>query len=847
MTIGHSAVTSRNYLLLISSVAAIYFLFGLLGLLFKVSPSNAGSLWPPAGVSLAAMLIYGRQVWPGVFLGNFCVSAYAFGVDTHNLLVCIATGFGASLSATAGYYLIKRFIGLPTPLITDKSILLFFFLGGPLSSLISSTIGITSMYWAEVIVDSEVPLNWLSWWAGDTIGVFVFTPIILSLLAQPQQIWRQRLVSVAFPLLLTFILVVSFYLYVRHSEQEQYRQQLKEQSVTLSQSIKNRIQNDLNAIHALKVFAESSPDSGNSILAFFAKQALGIFPEILAVRYVDSSSIRLGKIDFISLLNGVGQFRNDENLIVKLNAFLEGNFAKTPDDMTVGNDVIELLTPVYVDQKLRGVIFSAISIPSLLTQAFEKLNSSNYLLTITTQNKNLATPTIIFSNLVNSHDTAYQQVALNVANQQWLLNFYHNSILDNSRMPWSLWWVLVSGLLFTSLLGIGLLALTGRYFQTEIIVKERTSDLMKAKIIAESANKEKSQFLAKISHELRTPLNGILGFTRLLQKRPSISDEDRKKIDLIRRCGDDLLTLINDLLDISTIESNQIRTDINNFRFDELLRDIIEVFKFQVIKKQLKLEVNHQPVNQDLRGDDKRIRQIIVNLLNNAIKYTAQGVITISSSYQDGQLKVTIQDTGRGIAKGDLESIFSPFVQINTANVCKEGVGLGLAITKELVNAMKGTLSVNSEVGVGSIFSVTLPLPTVEKSQKAITDYTRKTATLTSVLVVDDNDINLLLLTNMLEQQGYRVDAANNGTQALELRDKNNYAVALIDLDMPVMSGFELLKALRARSGVIKIVAVSAYVDTHKKSEALAAGFDFYLTKPIDEDQLLPLLQNISV
>ena len=384
----------------------------------------------------------------------------------------------------------------------------------------------------------------------------------------------------------------------------------------------------------------------------------------------------------------------------------------------------------------------------------------------------------------------------------------------------------------------------GNFLRTHCILTDIT-EILQAKYAAEAANTAKNMFLANLSHELRTPLNGILGFTGLLQKKSSFSAEDKKQIDIIRQCGENLLTLITDLLDIAAIESKQIKLHLSEFDFNALLSNMVEIFKLQADEKQLALIVNNTVNSHHLHGDEKRIGQIIVNLLNNAIKYTNQGQVAISSRYQNGTLNITVEDTGCGIAKEDLEQIFSPFIQINTGDFIKEGVGLGLAITRELITQMDGVLSVTSTPDVGSVFSVSLPLPAVEKNsaleivQKPVST---NTTDKTRVLIADDNQINLLLLANLLELKGCRVDSAMNGKEALDLINENRYQVALIDLNMPVMTGLELVKILRSQHNPLKIAAVSAYANDNKIAEALAAGFDYYLTKPVDEDQLLALL-----
>ncbi len=385
---------------------------------------------------------------------------------------------------------------------------------------------------------------------------------------------------------------------------------------------------------------------------------------------------------------------------------------------------------------------------------------------------------------------------------------------------------------------------TGKFLRTHNILTDIT-ELMEAKNTAETANKAKNLFLANLSHELRTPLSGILGFTSLLQKKTSFAIEDQQHLGIIKQCGDNLLTLITDLLDIATIESNKIKSTSSVFDFGVLLNNIGEIFKLQADQKQLALIIHLTAMPDYLEGDEKHLWQILINLLNNAIKYTEQGRVTVSSGYQNGKLTISIEDTGCGIAQENLEQIFSPFVQLNTGDFIMEGLGLGLAITQRLIKHMGGELSVTSQVGIGSVFSVSVPLLACEKKLQAISHqpaFIKKQHGLNRILIADDNEINLLLLANLLELQGYRVDSAMNGKIALQLINENQYQMALIDLNMPVMTGLELVTILRSAGNPLKIAAISAYADDNKVSAALAAGFDYYLTKPIEEDKLIALL-----
>ncbi|MDZ4149633.1 sensor histidine kinase, partial [Methylicorpusculum sp.] len=245
---------------------------------------------------------------------------------------------------------------------------------------------------------------------------------------------------------------------------------------------------------------------------------------------------------------------------------------------------------------------------------------------------------------------------------------------------------------------------------TESIVNQRTRDLLKAKNTAETANTAKNHFLAKISHELRTPLNGIMGFTQLLQNNQGLGDDEKQHVNIIRQCSQDLLGLINDILDFTAIETNNTKVVNRLFDFTAFLNDIDAIYQLIATKKGLKLttSINNAPIK--LRGDEKRIRQILCNLLNNAFKYTDHGQIQLIVNASENELYLTVADTGNGIAQHDMDRIFDPFIQLNNHDAAQEGIGIGLTITKELLKIMNGRITVQSDLGAGSIFTVTLPI-----------------------------------------------------------------------------------------------------------------------------------------
>jgi signal transduction histidine kinase/integral membrane sensor domain MASE1/ActR/RegA family two-component response regulator len=836
-------------------IIGAFFVFGLFGLIMCPSSNHFGAFWAPAGISFVAMLLWSKRIWPGIFISNLCLSVWVFGFDDVSVVIGLAIGFGAVLSAWVASYLIEHTIGFPNPLLNDKTILTFMFLGGPLSCLIPATIGIIALKLAGILPYTEIPTNWVAWWLGDTLAVWVFAPLMLIGFSEPRTIWSKRQISVAIPMIVTFTLVILLFQLVRHTETQQHEKLFKDQTITLSLALKNRIMTDIHAINSVRFFFNGSQRVDSEEFSIFTKQSLSPFKEILSTGFINYSATGIGHFEFISTLNDqlIKSSLANQTIIPNLSLLIDGNFL-SPEAIyvSVSQHHINIVNPIFTDTKSRatllGTISTSISVSELVHQALYGLNIDDCFFTISVLDNQKSSGDIIYSTYANKIIDYRQKYPLQVANQQWLLSFYHDATTTKAMSFWPLWSVFIGGLLFTSLLGLGLLILTGRNFLTESLVEERTLSFWEAKNAAEAANQAKNSFLANISHELRTPLNGILGFTQLLLKKSYLHEEDKNKLNIIKECGDDLLALITEILDISMIESRKIKPDISEFDFETLLSNLVSIFKLQTDQKHLKLIVQSSDIPHYLSGDEKRIRQILVNLINNAIKFTDQGRVIISSSYTNNHLNISVEDTGCGIAKKDQEQIFLPFVQIQASQFKREGIGLGLAITRELVYSMGGVLTVESQAGIGSIFSVSLPLLSSEKIRLNIPHETLaedNNAIQTQILIADDNEINLLLLANQLELEGCTVDSAINGQQALQLINQKQYQMAFIDLNMPVMTGLELAKTLRGLENPLKLVAISAYADENKKKEAFSSGFDYYLTKPIDEGQLVKLIKTI--
>lgn len=421
------------------------------------------------------------------------------------------------------------------------------------------------------------------------------------------------------------------------------------------------------------------------------------------------------------------------------------------------------------------------------------------------------------------------------------------------------------------------LALQEINVQLEQIVSERTLELRQAKEKAEAANKSKTTFLANMSHELRTPLNGIMGYAQILQASSQLLPEHKKHIQIIYQCGSHLLTLIEDILDISKIEIGKVELQPQEFLFAHLLKGVVEICQLKAQNKGL--EFIYEP-DQNLpiviNQDQKRLRQVLLNLLSNAVKFTQQGrvifrVIFISSPIPNGQetnndiegfLSFEVEDTGVGIPEDKLEAIFLPFEQVGCVEQKSEGTGLGLSICQKILEQMGTQLRVESILGVGSVFSFTLPitvsseqniefsLPLWEQEESQCQNVKGYSGERQKVLVIDDRWDNRSVLVSLLEPLGFIVAEASDGIQGLEQFSVFQPDLMIVDLIMPNLDGWEMVKQLRQlpRGKDVVVIASSANVSLSDRQKSQAVGCDNFLPKPINvEDLYLQLSQYLPI
>jgi len=376
--------------------------------------------------------------------------------------------------------------------------------------------------------------------------------------------------------------------------------------------------------------------------------------------------------------------------------------------------------------------------------------------------------------------------------------------------------------------------------------------LIKAKIKAEEGDLLKASFLANLSHEIRTPMNAINGFTELILNTELSEEEQVEYLKVIQNNGKNLVSIIDDLIEMSKIDANQISPNFSEINLDSCIVELYKTVKVTIPKSKpvkFKLIKSMLPAEYNIITDEIKLKQVIINLLTNAIKYTDEGLVTFSYEIDEKEnlIHFTIQDTGSGIDEGHHKHVFDRFKRVENDKTIKVGgLGLGLSISKAYIEILGGTIDLESEVGVGSTFYFSIPLQYAKVEHIVVKSIREKEVEKSEnkvILIAEDDNINFLLFQKMMQNKDYEIIRAHDGQEAVDICINNsNIDLVLMDIKMPVMNGFEAIEQIRPIRPTLPIIAQTAYSSSDDKVKIEKAGFDDYITKPLNRERLFELI-----
>lgn len=920
-----------------------YYVIGQFGLMLAIPPGFASSIWPAAGFGMAAAMLLNRFATTlGIALGSFFLNLTVAvpdlsGVTLASTYVPASIALGTYLQVQLLVSLYRKCIGprLLPDRIRDVSLLML--VVAPLGCLFSATFGAGTLLLFQVIPEQALLFTWFTWWTGDTIGVLLFAPLTLAAFSPRDTLSIGKKAQVILPVLVVFSLILMLFFTSIQSRQQLNHQESERRANAVFDDIEKRFDLAVSRLQAFEAFMQSSENVTDSEFKLFSStvlqgetsiKAVGWTPIVLhpqrprveaEMRQIESQPFGFTEISRDGRLESAGQ-RDLYYPVLHLYPF-EGNeraygldlgfnpsrlsalekaresglaVATAPIKLvqeTEDKSAFILYLPVTRSQgahkasEVYGFVSGVFRVESMLEDLLVQARAQGLTISImdlsVLQGRNwlLAPPESRPGELVSQSRT------LNVGTRSYEVSLFATDP-DYLGKDWNSWWVMTAGIMFAILLQSLILIITGNVAAVEKLVADKTKKLEQALLAADRANVAKSNFLSNISHELRTPLNAIINLIRMSARaRPGQPLESYLyKADL---ASETLMSLINHTLDFNKIESGKIELETTAFDFIRVIEKIYVLFSAKAEEKGIGLELDlpeHLP--EKLLGDPLRLEQVLSNICANAVKFTEQGKVTITMDIGEHSstrihLVIAVRDTGIGIPTDSQAVLFQPFQQADGSTTRRfGGSGLGLSISKRLVELMQGSITLESREGAGSVFTLNIPfglseqanfldrkncLARIERdaysgdstaqamspSEQEVADKrdsemeqedATKALSGRHILVVEDVQMNQFIAQHMLETAGARVTIAANGQEAIELiATEPSIELVLMDIQMPVMDGYEATRRLRQEfdAETLPIVAMTANAMQPDIDRCLQTGMNDHIGKPIDESVMI--------
>lgn len=764
---------AKTYWLQLPLVAALYFITGRLGLLLSTDNGYSTLIWPPSGIALAAVLLFGYRIWPALLLGAFATNM-SLGPDYASFLEAvlaqpqnITIAIGNSTQALIAVWLLRRLDIAKTSLTGLSDILKFYAIAGPLACLVAASVGAASLYAFGVIPASAIANTWGTWWVGDTNGVILVTPFIIAW-GQPRSATRiDRRLGVSFGLLLIFGIMAIFVRQLQAWNEDELMDQLAEDLSASTSQLEDSLKEALHNGRSLASFVQLTKDLTAEKFQAFTTNGLAPENKNLAIswnpmitsqeRSAHEAALRQEaaneKVQSIGIWFPDAESNqpaavapSDRHVYVRYitpfetgrgaigldvwsepvrRAAIESTLETGKPSATARIVLVQettriystlLFTPVKNDKgEITSFATNVVQLHDMMVQARASRNNSLHFAL-----HDLSAPDhqrILFSEGPDSaaqwsHLT--QSASIPFANRDWQLRITPTDAYIFAHSDRTSWLAILVTWVSAAALAILLLMMTGSQYETERQVAERTAELVRA-------NQAKTDFLANMSHEIRTPMNGVLGMLNLLEGTP-LGPEQKDLVRVSQQSAKTLLAVINDILDFSKLEKGQLSNHPVPTSLEDTVNTSLAILSASADAKSVAFKT---AIACDYSGhvmlDDVRFQQVLFNIIGNAIKFTDAGHVAVSlqaASNPDGTISATIrvEDTGIGIAEKDQKRIFERFKQVEGSSTRRfQGTGLGLAISSQIMTLLDGSLTLESTAGEGTC--VTLALPSLEAAE----------------------------------------------------------------------------------------------------------------------------------